>query len=134
MKRLDEIEARARAATPGPWEVDPFTWKPGHPIPPSEWLGIESTGPVKGEVARIRPNEDEDHANAEFIAHAREDVPALVAALRAVLKVHARLTHPFYAQDVCAHPSCTDQDDHMDQAPYPCPTVAAIRQHLGEDQ
>ena len=71
------------------------------------------------------------HAASRLLAH--HDVPALVAALRAVLKVHARLTHPFYAQDVCAHPSCTDQDDHMDQAPWPCPTVTAIRQHLGEE-
>ena len=124
MKRLDEIEARANAATEGPWEVDPFTWKPGHPIPPSEWLGIEATGPVKGEVARIRPNEDEDHANAEFIAHARADVPALVAALRAVLELHVHevVQFTFATYSECEH---CGQD-------WPCPTVTAIRQHLGE--
>ena len=126
MNRLDEIEARANAATEGPWEEGErcvFTLD-GASVVSDDVIhyvhGMAGEGVCHGE-------------DAEFIAHARTDVPALVAALRAVLKVHARLTHPFYAQDVCAHPSCTDQDDHMDQAPYPCPTVAAIRQHLGED-
>ena len=116
MNRLDEIEARTTAATEGPWEL----------------LGGGEY--VSGPDILVAPDDGGvTSADAEFIAHARQDAPALVAALRAVLGVHARLTHPFYAQDVCAHPSCTDQDDHMDQAPWPCPTVAAIRQHLGED-
>ena len=64
---LDAIEARAAAATEGPWSRDdehslsvaicytPHVWALAH-------SGTE--------------------ANAEFIAHARTDVPALVAALR----------------------------------------------------
>ena len=130
MNRLNEIEARATAATEGPWEVDPFTWKPGHPIPPSEWLGIEATGPVKGEVARIRPNEDEDHANAEFIAHARADVPALVAALRAVAAVHRPVTVP---GEVFGTWGEAKQCEDCEQR-WPCNTLDAIRRHLGEDQ
>lgn len=90
---LARIRKQANAATEGPWEADPFTWKPGHPVPPSEWLGIEATGPVKGEVARIRLNDDEADADAdaEFIAAARTDVPRLVAALDAVLDLADRL-------------------------------------------
>lgn len=85
---LARIRAQADAATEGPWEVSPFTWKPGHPIPSSEWLGIEATGPVKGEVARIRPNDDEDDANAEFIAAARTTVPALLDLVDDLLERH----------------------------------------------
>ena len=60
--------------------------------------------------------------DAEFIAHARQDVPALVAALRAVLEMHAETPYG------CA--VCEEQNWAL---PWPCPTVAAIRQHLGED-
>ena len=63
--------------------------------------------------------------DAEFIAHARTDVPALVAALRAVLELHAEAGRG--SDTYCTHcfPDCFD---------YPCPTVTAIRQHLGDEQ
>ena len=73
---LNRIRKQANAATPGPWEVEPFTWRPGHPLPESEWLGVEATGPVKGGVALILLNDDEDDHDAEFIAAARTTVPA----------------------------------------------------------
>lgn len=61
-------------------------------------------------------------ANAEFIAHSRQDVPALVAALRAVLDLHAERP---YGCAVC---------EEMDQVlSWPCPTVETIRQHLTLD-
>ena len=76
MNRLNEIEARANAATEGPWvcvlngdesEVTyanaPITW--------------DDHG---GEVFT--------EGDAEFISHARTDVPDMAAALRAVLEVH----------------------------------------------
>lgn len=57
---LAEIQQRADAATPGPWER--------HYLVPA----LTGDGPTSV-------------ANAEFIAHARHDVPKLVAALTAVL-------------------------------------------------
>ena len=71
------------------------------------------------------------HAASRLLAH--HDVPALVAALRAVLELHAPTPSDIYPHDVCHHPHCTDPTDQMEQSPYPCPTVTAIRQHLGED-
>ena len=60
------------------------------------------------------------HAASRLLAH--HDVPALVAALRAVLEVHAETPYG------CA--VCEEQNWAL---PWPCPTVTAIRQHLGED-
>ena len=123
MNRLDEIEARTRAATEGPWEWEGEA--------KSEWeIGANSLVPSR------RPDDPvlyaygydasgikvENPADAEFIAHARQDVPALVAALRAVLELHAETPYG------CA--VCEEQNWAL---PWPCPTVAAIRQHLGED-
>lgn len=83
---LDAIEARANAATDGPW------------------LGYDERSDLREEnpdvtpmwvVAQMEPDGvnwvrdiadigggEQDEADAEFIAHARTDLPALVAALR----------------------------------------------------
>ena len=81
--RLDEIEARANAATEGPWvtggtdlagEVYFGTYAdPDDPTEPGVMLGVTGT-----------------QEDAALIAHARTDVPALVAALRAVLDLADR--------------------------------------------
>ena len=111
MNRLDEIEARANAATEGPWMGIRY---------PDGFLGRVIGGNGFG-VAEDFP----DDADAEFIAHARTDVPALVAALRAVLELH-KPGRTFHGHGFST-PLC------MCGAAMPCPTVAAIRQHLGED-
>lgn len=74
--RLDEIEARANAATEGPWEWDRHVRGNGHVV-------------IGDGLRRAHLPEDVagDAENAEFIAYARTDVPRLVAALRAVLDV-----------------------------------------------
>lgn len=114
---LNRIRKQANAATPGPWEVEPFTWRPGHPLPESEWLGVEATGPVKGGVALILLNDDEDDHDAEFIAAARTTVPALLDAVDNVLAWHKRIESP--------------DGDYCDACfpnvwVYPCQTVTAI--------
>lgn len=64
---LDVIEARANAATPGPWGA----------LSPR----ADGASPVtRAGGAWIAPFTAED--DAEFIAHAREDVPALVDEVR----------------------------------------------------
>lgn len=73
-KELNEIEARANAATSGPW-------------PETVWYGEEgghaSVGPHHNSDD---PEEDDDWGKAEldakFISHARTDVPKLVAEVR----------------------------------------------------
>lgn len=147
MKRLNEIEARADAATEGPWEVgdryhcqaadmcecapshgplidtyqDP-NWGVMHVHRKDEpWWNsgvlYRKAGEPPREVAFDLARED-----AEFIAHARQDVPTIVAALRAVLDLH---TERPYGCAVC---------EEMDQAlPWPCPTVTTITTALEED-
>ena len=72
--RLNEIRARAEAATPGPWvaygntvEQEKTGW---HTV-----VGTEMTGQAYMAYERLTTkNED-----AIFIAHAREDIPYLLA-------------------------------------------------------
>ena len=90
--RLDEIQARAEATTPGPWEAD-VTEVSQHWSRPKPWVTV-----VSSEVACMAycyggiGRGIERETDAEIIAAARTDVPALVAALRAVLDV----TGPHY--------------------------------------
>ena len=110
MSRLNEIEARANAATEGPWEWDPQ----------DGWLGTEDEVTVGWKWGTLTQEGD-----GQFIAHARTDVPALVAALRAVLEVHKRKVTMF---NFATYDECEDCEYD-----WPCLTVTAIRQHLGDD-
>ena len=81
--RLDEIRARAEAATPGPWGQGNINSGDGISL-----LDVysEHAGYVK--VASVWDSEDRD-----FIAHAREDIPYLLAEverLRAALTLACR--------------------------------------------
>ena len=111
MNRLNEIEARANAATEGPW------------------MGVCDSDGYLGRV--IGPDgfgiaEDfRDDADAEFIAAARTNVPRLVDALQAVLELH-KPGRTFHGHGF-SQPLCTCG------AAMPCATVTAIRQHLGDD-
>ena len=143
MNRLDQIEARANAATEGPWA--PWRDQDGAPhmngllmvgnadavIPEGEfWVEDVDINPV----AHTYLPEDR-----EFIAHSRTDVPDMAAALRAVLEVHqdggesqGYLDDGHYG-DI---PHCCTECGSLGEygVPWPCATVTAIRQHLGDDQ
>lgn len=74
---LEAIERRAEKATPGPWSV-----------PPPEKYGAPNHSYVEapsGHVAITHVNgiyRDGCVSDAAFIAHAREDIPALIAEVR----------------------------------------------------
>ena len=118
MNRLDEIEARTTAATEGPW------WKNQYS---DEWevCGHEDSCGNPYLVASEAYRED-----AEFIAHARQDVPALVAALRAVVAIHRPVTVP---GEVFGTWGETKQCEDCEQR-WPCNTLDAIHRLLGDDQ
>ena len=117
VRSLDAIKARAEAATEGPWRVI-SDYIPGV---------IEVEGPTARNdyVAELSA----DKADLEFIAHARTDIPALVAALEAVLELHQRNRY-----DECIECLSTDEYGEATNVDYPCPTVTAIHQALGEGQ
>lgn len=114
MNRLDQIEARANAATPGPWQLlgdGEYVSGPGILVAPDDG-GVTS-------------------ADAEFIAAARTTVPDMAAALRAVLELHKEDGHGWGPGESF----CTEcQQGYGLLVPYPCPTVETIRRHLGDDQ
>lgn len=76
-KMLQEIEQRANAATPGPWVHDPAN--NGADIISH---GIRGGMPV-GRTWNGYQIDRNASANADFIAHARTDIPALLSAYRA---------------------------------------------------
>jgi hypothetical protein len=74
MLDLDAIEARAEAAAPGPWRE------------PKNGLGLGWTIFPKNSKGWSIATCDSG-TDADFIAHARTDIPALVAELRAAREV-----------------------------------------------
>lgn len=83
------VRARAEAATPGPWRV---VEEHGRDIADEGWsqVTIQSEVGLRDEVAEVIDDERTDE-NAEFIAAARADVPALLDALAAANAEIARL-------------------------------------------
>ena len=125
MKRLDEIEARANAATEGPWEWEGEA--------KAEWeIGANSLVPSRrpddpvlyGYGYDASGIEVKTPADAEFIAHARTDVPALAAVARYALSQHSKDE---------AHNECGHCADSYGEDGWPCSTVREIHRLLGED-
>ena len=86
MSKLDDIQARADKASTGPWAVDHEDYD-GASVYMNDGIGWGRAYVCTD----LQQGEDEGANDAEFIAHAREDVPKLVAALRAAEEVAARL-------------------------------------------
>jgi hypothetical protein len=134
--KLSEIRAMVRVASPGPW-----LWRV---TPDRKWSVV--LDPDGDEVARLADDED-----SAFVAQSRTDIPALLAALDAVLAVHyeayndtdlsplcqtckgAPGVHPCgcwgdeQAETVCG--SCR-QGTKGQTVTYPCPTVWSISEHI----
>ena len=102
MNRLNEIEARANAATEGPWEWEGEA--------KAEWeLGANSLVPSRrpddpvlyGYGYDASGIEVKTPADAEFIAHSRTDVPWLLEQVERrdkALEAAAHVTHPTMAE------------------------------------
>ena len=74
---LRAMEERAERATPGPWGVD------------GNDCAVETPADgADGNVCLVRPRRA---ANADFIAHARTDLPRLLAEVRALREENGRL-------------------------------------------
>ena len=118
MKRLDDIKARAAAATEGPWMNLMLAL-----VPVGRDGNIADTACEDSVGNRVN--------NAEFVAHARTDVPVLVAAVEAVLELHEEVGNEGKPGCDCGcggyEPWCKCGD-----YTYPCPTVVAIQSALGE--
>lgn len=81
---LNQMEARANAATPGPWRVLQREGASGHALAPKVNMVNPPAG--GGFVAQLGfPPLGNRGNNGDFIAAARSDVPALVAFARLTL-------------------------------------------------
>ena len=110
-----QIEARANAATEGPWDLIGG----GEYVTPVGIMVAPDDGGVNG-------------ADAEFIAHARTDVPDMAAALRAVLAIHTPVDRG-RATACCTCEQWIESTDPEACIEWPCATVETIRQHIGDD-
>lgn len=127
-EQLAEIKARAEAATEGPWEWTAYR------VPTLEgWKGDPAVYRYQTEVLEADHNGECGcrsacqldltiaPSDAKFIAHAREDIPRLIAAVDAVLAIH-RETYGECSS--CIEPcGCGCEGTG---AAYPCPTVRVI--------
>lgn len=78
-KRLDKIDARIESATEGAWKIS--SWRDSSSI---EHMVVE---PESG-VHTIGDITNNHQGNAEFVAHARTDLPDLVFAMRKIMELH----------------------------------------------
>lgn len=106
---LNAIEARINAATKGPWVYF------GQPHDNVFWGEIRSAA-EDGHFDHITdtPELDERDNDMEFIAHAREDIPALIATIRNLQAANAAL--------------CKDMGQQLQQA------HGAVRRYQDEDE
>lgn len=123
---LNRIRRQADAATEGPWVGIRY---------PDGLLGRVI---VSGELGVCIAEDFPDDADAEFIAHARTAVPALLDALEKVLRLHPRVVvlhaDPEFGrmEDDAICGACIVNHEPAD---WPCPTVEAITTALnGDDQ
>ena len=126
MDHLNIIEQRANAATEGPWVRE---WS----TPDQWWIIHGQPNPAKGddrmvcpEVATLNHREDWT-ADAEFIAHARDDVPKLVAEVRRRMATEQRLR-------ALHHPVPAPTSQHYHCEPYECDRAGEgeLRDECGE--
>lgn len=130
-EELAAIEARANAATQGPWAVErweDFAGKPSYYVDGAlRWREHLNTLSCEG-----------DKDTAEFIAHAREDVPALLAAVRERDNTIARIRALHVkgpSEGGCSntdckchgYPTCLHCDEYNAKGViWPCATIAAL--------
>jgi hypothetical protein len=107
---LATIEARANAATPGPWSTVDYSpcWVIAHD--------------AEGSPAVVAPQcpigqAGSDDADLAFIAAARSDVPALIAEVRRLLKENALLTERFRDEYEGRNKALRERNEALRQQP-----------------
>lgn len=92
----------------------------------NEWI-------TKGETLELGVSEGPWHASepedAQWIAWTRNEMPKAVKAFKAVLKIHA----PAELPDEIGGLECEGCSTYDDWVTWPCATVKAIEETLGEE-
>ena len=88
--RIDEIRARCEAATRGPWRTK-------HPRYGGDDIKIyDNNAWAKGLTPFAVVEDDGIYSNADFIAHAREDIPWLLAEVGRLKEINKALKSDNY--------------------------------------
>lgn len=99
-EQLREIEARHEAATPGPWR---HTFKDCLYYMSSEFIDREDdpigVGLITSDINQHNAELYATDADMEFIAHARADIPALLAEVRRLREEQLRKTDCRWCDD-----------------------------------
>ena len=95
---LDAVRGYERQATVGPWKVER---EHGHDMDDLPWSLPSVTGPDGREI--FGGFADQPGADLKFAARARTDVPRLLAALDAVLTLHAPTATTRYTEACSRH-------------------------------
>jgi hypothetical protein len=117
---LDAIRRREQAATPGPWTAGNLN---------EDAEGQRPLWGVTNDAFRNPPADDDapwiavevhvgDHADAEFIAHARRDIPALLAEVDRLRAEWYRLVNERAAMLGVIRPALAWAEAHEDSANY----------------
>jgi hypothetical protein len=83
-QELQAVRERCAAAAPGPWHAESGEADPDAAHPPAAYTIL--TGPGGTPLATVW-----EQASGDFIAHAREDVPALLAEVDRLRRENAEL-------------------------------------------
>ena len=109
---LDEIEKRYEKATPGEWgwsQQACYHTSPGIAIYSGTLSGKKSIriASIRQQANTVLPKEQRE-ANADFIAHARADIPALVAEVKRLRSgLDTEKAERVYYQDIVYSVCCT---------------------------
>lgn len=114
---LDRIQAYCDKATEGPWRIEQ--------VNPGQWWVMSPPPPKYADVYIEYGDSLEDVPDAAFIAHARTDLPALVAELR-----KARSIIAFFADEQNWQSPSSGFDLQYDPNPSP---VQAQGQQIARD-
>ena len=116
--RLRAIRARVDAATEGPWEA--FGTTVGAFTGPGDCGGCSGLlSPEHEPSCYWSEIAGASEPDAEFIAASRTDLPALLAAVEAVMELHAA-----DEDGDCAE--CIRRAQGRGDQSYPCPTIRAL--------
>ena len=142
-KQLAEIRERAEAATPGPWhtyqngsfsedvliDIAADLHDTGHGYRCRRYIGQLESGQMDNDPTHSEWNDDQDNeqsaADAEFIAHARTDIPTL---LTEIDRLHAQLAE----LDRSVNELITERDelrDRLDGLAYAVAPIEWIGEH-----
>lgn len=96
-ERIAEIKAREGKATPGPWVANEYAsgvdlgYKPDHERTWGYGCGNDFVCDLNDGEYHEYCSQEEQRANAEFITHARQDIPDLLAEVERLRAENKRL-------------------------------------------